>query len=458
MFETNAILVSVLICLPALVFASQRSTFLVDYLFFVIALNRGIRRVIDYNNGFFNPFSLISLTPIIVGGLASLVVLLELNYRARQFGQRSLTVLYLYTVIVGFAFIVGFLNAKFAAAYALGDYLAPIGLVGYASLHAHNARVIGRWANSFAISALVVAIYGLWQFYTIPPWDKFWLIAVDFVGYMGTPEPGKMTLFSTMAERGPAAMYLCNGLILLTLRPGTLSILRWPAIVVIGYAMLLTYSRSSVIFAGLAVILHPLLNRGANFFSITILMAVAILFGPKILEQLPGQAASRLGTISNIREDYSFKARMELLRMAFSDALSAPFGIGIGAHGLASRVQKASKAGMGDTTGYIESLQTYGWIGFGILVFILWKLWEASRNLVAVGRNDPDVLLFRSWFLAGMVALFSGNWLNGASFFWVLAGHTLGMHDQEFDPAHNHDSIELPMEPEILETSVERRG
>jgi putative inorganic carbon (HCO3(-)) transporter len=439
MFEVNSLIVALVICLPAIVLASQRSTFLVDYLFFVIALNRGIRRVVDYHNGFFNPFSLISLTPIIVCGLASLFVLLELNSRSEQFGQRTLKVLYLYTGIVGFAFIVGFFNSKFAAVYALGDYLAPIGLLGFAALFADQPKIISRWANSFAVSVLVVAIYGLWQFYTIPPWDRFWLIAVDFVGYMGLPEPGKMTLFSTMSERGPAAMYLCNGLILVALRPGTLSILRWPAAVVIAYAMLLTYSRTTVIFAGLALLLYPLLNRGTNFLTIAVLVIGGVIFGPAILSKLPGQATARVNTIGNIQADGSFLGRIQILGYAISEAITAPLGTGIGTHGMASRVQQASKAGIGDSTGYVENLRTYGWIGFCVLVFILWKLWDSSRQLLLCSFDDRDVRLFRSWFLAGMAALFSGNWLAGASFFWVLAGHTLGVYDQVFGQAEAID-------------------
>ncbi len=187
-----------------------------------------------------------------------------------------------------------------------------------------------RWGDSFALSVLVVAIYGLWQFYTIPPWDKFWLIEVNFVGYMGLPEPGKMTLFSTMAERGPAAMYLCGGLMLLLLRPGTLSLIRWPSVVVIGYAMLLTYSRTTVIFSTLAVLLYPLLNRGANKGLILGLIALLVIVGPNVASSLPGQAAARVETIGNIQDDGSFQGRVMLMGDAFRQSLTHPWGLGIG--------------------------------------------------------------------------------------------------------------------------------
>lgn len=424
--------------------ASRRSTWLIDYLFFVVALNRGVRRFVDYQNGFFNQFSLISLTPIIVGGLATYVVLLELNHRSEAFGRRTLKVLRLYIVLISVAFGIGFLNAKFGAVYALGDYIAPIGLLGYASLSTQEPNLIKRWGNSFAWSALAVAVYGLWQFYTIPPWDKFWLIEVDFVGYMGLPEPGKMTLFSTMAERGPAAMYLCGGLMLLLLRPGTLSYIRWPSVFVIGYAMLLTYSRTTVIFSTLAVLLYPLLNRGANKGLIVGLIALLVVAGPNLASSLPGQAAARVETIANIQDDGSFQGRAMLMGLALRASLTHPWGLGIGSHGMGSRVGQVAASGFSDSTGYVENLNTFGIIGFCIYAYILLLIWRSSGDLVFYQKDDADIRIFRSWFLAGMAALFSGNWLAGASFFWVLAGHTLGLHDQESRTSETPEDYSLP--------------
>ncbi len=430
MFETTTVIVAFLICLPAVEMAMRQSTWLIDYLFFVVALNRGIRRIVDYHNGEFNSLSLISLTPIIVGGLAVLVVLIELNRRDHQFGRRTATVLYLYGGAVAYAFAIGFVNAKFGAVYALGDYIAPIGLMGYGALWSDDERTIDRWCQSFAISVLAVAVYGIWQFYTIPPWDSFWLMATKLDGYMGLPEPTKMTLFSTMAERGPAATYLCSGLLLLSLRPGTLGVLRWPSAAVVLYAMLLTYSRTTVIFAGLAVLVFPILNRGSAIIPVIALSVLAMVGGPALMNRLPGQASARVETIGSIQDDGSFKGRMTLLGLSMKASLTEPLGLGIGATGISQRVEKAEKSGHGDSTGYAETLSTYGWIGFLIIISVLYRLWRASADLIASQLDDANVRIFRAWFIAGMVALFSGNWLAGASFFWVLAGYCLGRVDE----------------------------
>jgi len=432
MNDTTGLLVAILICLPAFLLAFQKSSWLVDYLFFVVALNRGVRRYVDWLNGSFNPLSLISLTPIIVGGLATLVVLSELNRRSRQFGSTTIQIILCYSAACAMALVVGFINTSFGAIYALGDYLAPIGLIGFGALCIDKPRILDRWSHSVALSAVVVAVYGIYQFYTIPPWDAFWVRAVDFEGYLGELEPTKMSLFSTLNERGPAASYLCSGLILIVLRPGTLWWFRWPAASLVLMAMLLTYARTSVIQASLACLLFPILNRGSGIIPIAILCMIAAVFGETLLQKLPGEgkAATRVSTIGNIREDGSFQGRMVNMGRAATNALSEPFGLGLGSHGLAARVASKESDGEGDSSGYIESLRTFGWIGFALMVSILYRSWNRSQTLITSKNLDPNVALFRVWFASGMVALLSGNWLFTATFFWVLVGYVVARSDR----------------------------
>lgn len=435
MLDAVSMMVAASICLPAVIMAAQRSTWLIDYLFFVVALNRGIRRIVDYGNGEFNSLSLISLTPIIVGGLATLVVLIEINHRMDRFGTSTLAVLSRYALAISIGFAVGLVRVRFGAVYALGDYIAPIGLLGFAALYANRHDVLHRWCNSFALSALVVATYGIIQFYFTPPWDAFWVRAVNFEGYLGIPEPTKMTLFSTMAERGPAASYLCSGLILLLLRPATLGSLRWPAVAVVLTAMLLTYSRTVIIQTSLACILYPIVNRGSGLIPVMLLCSLVAVFGGKLLDKLPGSemAAKRVGTLTNIHEDGSFRGRIQIMTDSVRAAITEPLGLGIGSHGLASRVNSKDGGGSGDSTGYVEILRTLGWIGFVLTASVLYRTWNSSTELAALDLDDENVNLFRAWFLSGMVAMFSGNWMFSASFFWILAGYSLGRLDGVYD-------------------------
>ena len=58
--------VAAILILPAIGFAAKGSSLLVDYSILVYVFNREIRRVVDWYEGSFNPFSPISLTPLIV--------------------------------------------------------------------------------------------------------------------------------------------------------------------------------------------------------------------------------------------------------------------------------------------------------------------------------------------------------------------------------------------------------
>jgi putative inorganic carbon (HCO3(-)) transporter len=440
LFEPISFFVSFLIILPAVILSLRGSSWLVDYLFLVVALNRGIRRVVDYNNGFFNPTSTISLTPIIVGGLAVLVVLNRLNSNSDQYGRSNLSVIYRYSAATAFAFVIGFINIRAAAVYALGDYIAPIGLLGFGAIYADRPDIFQRWCNSVGLTGVIVAGYGIWQFYTIPPWDAFWVTAVNFEGYLGVLEPTKMTLFSTMAERGPAAAYLSCCLVIVALRPNTLGIIRLPAAVLIAAAMLLTFSRTAIIQFAIALILYPILNRGSGKYITFFVIVIAVLFGESLLSFLPGEgrAMERVSTIGNISSDGSFTGRLVQLRAGISFAATEPLGLGLGSHGMGSRVTSVGSMGMIDSTGYVEALRTYGWGGFFVLVTVFVSIWRSSTRLLKAEGDDPNLYLFRTWYISGLIASFSGSWVFTATFFWVLAGYTLERSDK-LEMWHNDD-------------------
>jgi putative inorganic carbon (HCO3(-)) transporter len=432
-FDATTILVSLAIVLPGLILAFQRSSFLVDYLFLVVAFNRLIRRYVDYQNGYFNQYSLISITPMVVGGLAVLVVFLELNRSSEAFSKSSLKVIRWYGAAIGLAFVIGFLNTRFGAIYALGDFIAPIGLLGFGAIYARDDQVQRRWCTSIVVCGSLVAAYGLWQFYVIPPWDAFWVQAVNFEGYLGTLESTKMTLFSSMADRGPCATFLCSCIIVALLRPNHLGSIRYAAAVLMLAAMLLTYSRTTVVQLASAVAIYPLINRGFGFSLVGITSVVILVFGETFVSALPSSemVSKRVSTLSNVTQDGSFLGRLNLFRIALSESITEPFGLGLGSFGQGYRVaEQNSELGFGDSTGYVETLRTFGWLGTPIVVGVFTLLWMASQNVVRVGDKDLSVFVFRSWFISGLLAAFSGNWAFCATFFWVLGGYCLERSDE----------------------------
>jgi hypothetical protein len=223
-------------------------------------------------------------------------------------------------------------------------------------------------------------------------------------------------------------MFMAGGLILLLLRGVFSHVFRWPMAGVIGYAMLLTYTRTSVILCIAACVLFPVINRNANLKVLIGSILFLSAFVPLIVQQLPGgeRAIERVSTLANLHEDGSFRGRLQFFRASLSEAMSEPLGLGLGSHGLSGKVGTAARSGMGDSTGYVQTLRTFGWIGAVLVSISLFGLWRNSSLAIERDNSDSTVLFFRAWFAAGMVVFYSGDWLFTATFFWVISGYVLG--------------------------------
>jgi hypothetical protein len=197
--------------------------------------------------------------------------------------------------------------------------------------------------------------------------------------------------------------------------------------------MLLTYTRTSVILCIAACVLFPLINRGANIKVLLATVLALSVVAPSVVRLLPGseQAIARVSTLTNLQEDGSFQGRLRFFRYSLTEALYEPLGLGLGSHGIASKAGTASRAGMGDSTGYVQTLRTFGWIGTFLVIVCLVRLWGASNRAMAFDGSDITVLFYRSWFASGMVVFYSGDWLFTATFFWVLAGYVVGKSNEE---------------------------
>ena len=421
--------VAAAICIPAFFLAFYRSTWLIDYSIAVQVFNRGIRRYVDWQSGGFDPFSMVALTPLVVSGLAALVVLNDLN-SGRRLGKNSKRAMMALISAVGIAFAVGVVRNGAATVVELGLYLGPIGMMGFGLRYGSSGSLALRWARSTVIIGIVAAAYGMYQFYTIPPWDAAWVRAVGFEGYLGALQPTKMTLFSTLAERGPAGVYFAGITILLLLRPGLVGQLRWPAAVLTAYAMLLTYSRSGFIWVGLAVAAMPVVQRGRNFGRLLGIVLVGALAGQLLLSLAPtsDKISGRFNSLGNLQNDGSFRARIFLATKAIGVVATNPLGLGLGAQTAAAR-RAGGGGAVTDSTGYLTILQGFGVIGGGLLFGVLRMSWLSSAYVNRRVPDDRQASLFRAWLLSGLVALLSGNWLPQALYFWLLAGGVIGHHD-----------------------------
>ncbi len=420
-------LATFLIIVPALYLYLIRSNWLIDYLVWITVLNRGIRRYVDWLSGDFNPLSPISLTPLVISGLIFLMVYQNYN-RLPGYFQRICAS---FAIALVFALAVGLVRNKLAAIYSLAEYVTPLSIMACAVLAWGREEVQDRWIKSVGWAAMFAALYGWYQYFTIPPWDAFWVRAVGFEGYLGQLKPTQMTVFSTMGERGPLASFLGFAVIPMICSKRWRNIGGWFSVLLILSVILLTFVRSTIITIGLATILYPILNRGKNTLRLIFLLCVIALAANIGLSRLPtsGKISARVGTIANITEDGSFKGRISIAEHGFSSVIRNPLGTGLGSTGLAGRVNTGEvEAGgaIGDN-GYFAILFSFGWIGSFFFFRAFYLMWKQIRIFEKLGIRTDALMLFKALFVTGSIALIAGDWISGAGsiVFFVLAGFAI---------------------------------
>ena len=422
--------IALMLVVPAAVLAIKRSSYLIDYAVFVFVLNRGIRRVVDYYiNGYFNPLSPISLVPLVVTLLMGLVVFTNQNRLPKYI--KGIAALFLAAFALAGA--MGFIATQFAVLYAGAEVVAPLFLLLYAVLLNPPMAVRDRWVRSFAWGAILVSAYGWYQYLVIPPWDAFWLKATNMVGYMGLPEPTKMTVFSTMGERGVVAGYLGYSVVPMIVSPKWRTKLGWLGVLLVFSVILLTLSRGGIIIAVVATAAFLIVNKGAKMGQVLVAAAVLALGAFYGVSRIPN--AERIieryeKSAETMGEDGSFETRTAIMQASVGTVLSNPLGYGLGAVGLATRINTGETKGAAKFAdgGYFDILLTYGLPGTFLMLLALWRIWRQLR----LRYNNPTyktdhVLLARALMLSLLVTCFAGNFLNQFSILWLAMGTGLAV-------------------------------
>jgi hypothetical protein len=180
----------------------------------------------------------------------------------------------------------------------------------------------------------------------------------------------------------------------------------------------------------MSTLIFLLINRGAKSFQIVIGLVVvggAAMFG---MQKMPNseRLMNRFDTLKNMQEDGSYKGRMNLFAGGWQQVVFNPLGYGLGATGLAGRVNTGGMAGQAvvQDAGYFEIAGTYGWVGTTLLMMGLISAWKALKLMNKVPRlRSTHVMLARAFMVAMIPACFAGNFLNGFSIFWLALGCAL---------------------------------
>lgn len=412
-----------LMVLPGVVLALRGSSYLLDYTILVFVFNRGIRRVLDYYNHEFNPLSLISVTPLAMLGLLFVCFI----FRFKVLHIRAKRIFLLLLAAIGYGLVIGIFRNGIACVFQGIQYLATVGLMGYAATSSADDKMADRWLRTAALAGILAAAYGWYQYLTIPDWDAFWVRSVGFVGYLGELEPTKMSVFSTFSDRGICSVYMALVSIpILVSRRWRVTILGWPEIVLLLSCVFLTNSRTGIIAALLGAVLYPLLNGGKHAIRIILIASVVVGVFFAFSKNIPGadRLIKRFETLLHIQDDDSFQGRMAITQWSWSIALEHPVGFGIGSSGLAERLN-GDTAGVVTDNGWIEIMASLGLPGFLLFIGGLILTWRYFGLLGSLGIRDDYLGLARALLVACMVFTWVSNFFIEFSVVWIAVGRAL---------------------------------
>jgi hypothetical protein len=343
-----------------------------------------VRRLLDYAMGAYTESNLVMTTPFAVGGIGILGLVALLAEENRS-GLRQAFLLVFVALLYGAT--VGLLvNGAVAMTTDLFDWglpvvLAALLLVDWRQYPQYKTVIL----RSLVVTMGLMGLYGLYQFFVLPPWDRMWMESVDMTT-IGAPVPGRVRLFGPVNSPLPYAMTLAVGLLgLFALRGQGLlwGSLALASAVPASIALLLTSTRTAwgALIVGFFFILLRLQARSRLAILVYVVVASAAAVPLMLTDTVADQVVDRTSTLTQLDEDRSAENRAEHFQTALPLALSYPSGGGLGA---VSRAGGGVSAGAAQDSGILTILFTLGVpgtliYGLGLALLFLW-VWKSVRG------------------------------------------------------------------------------
>lgn len=298
----------------------------VSFVWWVWMLSPFVRRLVDWQSGWVDP-SPVLLAPVLVSCVAGAGFLRHFLPSVRNGGLPF--VLAFAGVLYGLG--VGLIRSggDYTLAQPMLTWLVPIFLGFHLFINWREypafRRELGR---TFVVGALLMGVYGVVQFLSAPMWDRFWMVNIEY-GSFGTPEPLGIRVFSTLNAPGPFSVVMMAALLVLF---GSQGWLRFPAAVTGYLSFLLCMTRAAWIgwLVGFATLLAKMESRARlKLIAVVVLFACAIV-PLATLEPFASVVGPRIQSMTNPKDDISLAARLEGYGKYFRDAVTDPFGKGIG--------------------------------------------------------------------------------------------------------------------------------
>lgn len=398
--------------ITAFLFLWRKPAFYLSFIWLVWFTAPELRRIVDYYTSY-SENSLIILTPFLVAGIAFFPALKNVTRLAQplRFPLALIALALLYAYVIG---VVN--NGLLGATFDLLNWGVPMISGFYLLTHQHYKDVFRRATLiTFTWGLLVMGLYGLVQFLYVPPWDAYWMtqaLLVDNLNSIGTPEPFKVRVFSTLNAPGPLAIVLMAGLLLLLSSGG---VLRWFTLAsgLLGFGLSLVRSAWGGWILGLLVFSASLpLKARLRFLGLMmVLIVLAIpLFSVGPVAEVLGD---RFDTLTDLQSDISFRERLALYGDLPSFVSDNLLGQGLGSTGVATGLTSRKESIQNLDSGIIAVLYSFGMLGS--LYFVAGTIGLLYHAFRLIDGTNPISTASLSITVAAFSQIVFGNAWTGVS-------------------------------------------
>jgi hypothetical protein len=408
-----------------------------------------LARMADYQGGW-TETSPVEIAPYATAALCAIPLLA--SYHKLATWKKLPYVCALAAILYGFVLGITYLPL-FNVLRALVNWLIPVifGLFIYENgqLYLEFRRVISK---AFLYSTLILGIYGIYQFFELPEWDRAWMLNVQLNSF-GEIDPMKTRAFSTMnAPAIYAAVAACAVLLLLNLK-GKLRLLSAGA----GFiGLILTLSRASwlTLVAGCLYLAVFLGMRERFRLMIAAACCLVFLLGAAQIPAVNEIIMHRVETFTQPKQDDSFTARVEGHEAAMRQISQEPWGEGIGSTDTLHNTEgDDDMIGPHDST-LLEFLYSLGWGGtliYGVGLFLL------GIQLLRAGRGDYFALAGKAILIGLSVQALLNSIMLGVLGFMVWTFASMCLAQAEHAENIKKVSEYYPDEARVLDAAWESR-
>lgn len=429
------------VAIPALSFVVGLSLFFsrpviyVQYTLWVWFLTPLLRRIVDLRFGY-QESSIVLVAPLLATGIAGLTLILPATQNRWQIPRAFI----LCALGILHGFVIGLLlNPSAETVYGLLNWLCPLlfGLHLYFnwSRYRQYQKAI---RNTFLLGALVLGLYGLFQFFSPPAWDTYWLSNVQYQSLnpaFGQPEPFAIRVWSTLNSPTPFANIMMVALFLLLI---VRSPLKFPAAVVGGLSFILSMVRTAWLswFAGLFFIVRKARLRLLLQILVAALLLLLALWPLATDPRVSPIIGDRIKTFTDLGHDESALARADMYKKLGGELLDHPFGFGLSNMTLIHDIPIDS--------GLVLTVFSLGWTGTLFFLLGIVSFYLGGKRLAS--EQDEFARVSRAILCAFLLELFSFNvFANVTGFvFWMFIGLELGAFQlAQFERSHQTAMEEL---------------